>query len=43
MSTKASFFAPNEPGKQLHIILEVTDDGTPSLTHYQCIIMTIGH
>jgi hypothetical protein len=42
-SKQASFVVPDEPGKQLHIILEVTDDGSPSLTHYQRLIMTIGH
>lgn len=38
---KASFVAPNEPGKQLHIILEVTDNGTPPLTRYARVIVTI--
>jgi hypothetical protein len=37
----ASFVAPNEPGKQVHIILEVTDNGTPPLTRYQRIICNI--
>jgi hypothetical protein len=37
----ASFVVPNEPGKQLHIILEVTDDGAPPLTHYQRVICDI--
>lgn len=37
----ASFVVPNEPGKQLYIILEVADDGTPSLTHYQRVICNI--
>lgn len=37
----ASFVAPDEAGKQVHIILEVTDDGTPSLVGYQRIICTI--
>jgi hypothetical protein len=32
---RASFVAPNESGKQVHIILEVTDDGTPPLVGYQ--------
>jgi len=31
---KASFVVPDEPGKQVHIILEVTDDGTPALVGY---------
>ncbi|MEZ6153704.1 MAG: DUF1593 domain-containing protein [Pirellulaceae bacterium] len=38
---QATFIAPNEPGKQVHIILEVTDDGTPTLTGYQRIIFNI--
>ncbi|MCC7336521.1 MAG: DUF1593 domain-containing protein [Pirellulaceae bacterium] len=38
---QAIFIAPNEPGKQVHIILEVTDDGTPTLTGYQRIIFNI--
>lgn len=37
----AGFVVPNEPGKQIHIILEVTDNGTPALTSYQRIIFTI--
>ena len=38
---QASFIVPNEPGKQLQIILEVTDDGTPTLTYYQRVICDI--
>ncbi len=38
---KASFVVPNEPGKQVHIILEVTDHGTPSLVGYQRVIGNI--
>ena len=38
---EASFVAPNEPGRQVHIILEVTDDGTPPLVGYQRIICNI--
>jgi len=38
---KASFLVPDEPGKQVHIILEVTDDGTPPLVAYQRIICNI--
>jgi len=37
----ASFVVPNELGKQLHVILEVTDNGTPVLTRYQRIIFNI--
>ncbi len=38
---QASFVVPNEPGKQVHIILEVTDHGTPPLVAYQRIICSI--
>ena len=37
----ASFVAPNEPGKKIHIMLEVTDSGSPSLTHWQRMVITI--
>jgi hypothetical protein len=40
-SAAASFTAPDEPGKQIHIILEVTDDGKPPLTRYQRVIVSI--
>jgi len=36
-----SLVVPNEPGKRIHVILEVTDDGVPSLTHYQRVILTV--
>ncbi|MHC4179879.1 MAG: DUF1593 domain-containing protein, partial [Planctomycetota bacterium] len=39
--TRAGFVAPDEPGKTIHIILEVTDDGSPPLTRYQRIVYTI--
>jgi hypothetical protein len=38
---EASFVVPDEPGKQVHIILEVTDNGTPPLVGYQRIVCTI--
>ena len=38
---KASFVAPDEPGKQVHIILEVTDNGTPPLVGYQHVVCRI--
>lgn len=38
---RASLVVPNEPGKQLHIVVEVTDDGTPSLVAYQRIVFAI--
>jgi len=39
--TGASFTVPNESGKQLHVILEVKDNGKPTLTAYQRIIFNI--
>lgn len=38
---KASFVVPNEPGKQVHIILEVTDNGTPPLVGYRRVIFAV--
>lgn len=37
----ASFTVPDEPGKEIHLILEVTDDGAPSLVGYQRVIVTV--
>ena len=37
----AGFVAPNEPGKQVHIVLEVTDNGTPPLTRYQRVVIDV--
>ncbi len=37
----AAFVVPDEPGETIHVILEVTDDGQPSLTRYQRIVFTI--
>ncbi|WP_082097447.1 nucleoside hydrolase-like domain-containing protein [Demequina silvatica] len=31
-----------EPGQTIHLILEATDDGTPALTHYQRVVVTVG-
>ena len=38
---QAGFVVPNEPCKQVHIILEVTDNGTPPLVGYQQIVCNI--
>jgi hypothetical protein len=38
---KASFVVPNETGKQVHIILEVTDNGAPPLVRYQRVVCDI--
>ena len=40
-SSRASFTIPNEPGKILSIILEVTDDGLPPLKDYIRIVLPI--
>ena len=41
-SKRASFRAPPvESEKTLHVILEVTDDGTPELTRYQRVVTTV--
>ena len=37
----ASFIAPDETGKQIHIIFEVTDSGTPPLVGYQRMKFTL--
>ena len=38
---RVRFTVPGEPGKDLHLILEVTDRGTPALTRYQRLICKI--
>jgi hypothetical protein len=30
-----------KPGETIHIILEATDNGTPSLTRYQRVVVTV--
>jgi len=30
-----------EPGQTIHVILEATDGGTPSLTRYQRVVLTV--
>lgn len=40
-SKSASFVVPNESGKEVHIILEVSDNGHPTLKGYQRIIYRI--
>ncbi|SMF65178.1 Protein of unknown function [Alteromonadaceae bacterium Bs31] len=39
----ANFIVPKEakPGETIHIIAEVTDDGTPALTRYQRVLVTV--
>ena len=38
---QASFVVPSESGKQVHMILEVTDKGTPALSRYQRVVCSI--
>ena len=39
----ASFKVPDDarPGRTVHVICEVTDDGTPPLTRYRRVIVTV--
>ncbi|QDV25203.1 hypothetical protein Q31a_35260 [Aureliella helgolandensis] len=38
---QASFVVPNQPGQQIHLILEVTDNGSPALVGYQHVLFNI--
>jgi hypothetical protein len=38
---QASFVVPNQPGRTMHIILEVTDHGAPPLVSYRRIVFTL--
>jgi Cellulose-binding Sde182, nucleoside hydrolase-like domain/Cellulose-binding protein Sde0182, C-terminal domain len=40
-ATEASFTVPPEPGGIIHILLEVTDNGSPPLRRWQRVIYTI--
>jgi hypothetical protein len=42
-ATLTTFRVPQDamPGQTIHLILEATDDGTPTLTRYQRIIVTV--
>ena len=40
---RASFTIPNEPGKTIHVILELRDDGKPNLFSYRRVVVTIGN
>jgi hypothetical protein len=40
-TTQASFVVPNEAGKQVHVVLEVTDNGSPPLVRYQRVVCDI--
>ena len=40
---KTSFQVPADakPGDTIHVVAEATDNGTPTLTHYQDVIITV--
>ena len=38
---RAEIIVPDNPGKQLHLILELTDNGIPNLKSYKRIILNI--
>lgn len=38
---RATFVVPDEPGRTLHLIVEVTDRGRPALTRYRRVVFTI--
>ena len=39
----ASFVIPGDaqPGATIHVVVEATDSGTPAMTHYQEVIVTV--
>jgi hypothetical protein len=43
-SRDTTFQVPSDarPGQTIHLILEASDSGTPSLTRYQRVIVTVG-
>jgi hypothetical protein len=41
LDTRIQIPADAQPGQTLHVILEATDSGTPSLTRYQRVVVTI--
>ena len=43
-SLDSAFQIPSDaqPGQTIHVILEASDSGTPSLTRYQRVIVTVG-
>jgi hypothetical protein len=40
-ATKLHIPADAAPGQTIHLMLEATDSGTPALTRYQRIIVTV--
>ncbi|MFD1544237.1 hypothetical protein [Nonomuraea guangzhouensis] len=39
----ATFRVPQDavPGQTIHLILQTTDNGSPALTSYQCVVFTV--
>lgn len=31
-----------EPGQEIHLVVEGTDDGVPALTRYQRVVLVVG-
>ena len=42
LDTTLQIPSDGQPGQTIHLILEATDNGTPSLTRYQRVIVTLG-
>ena len=38
---RTEIIVPDNPGKQLHLILELTDNGTPNLKSYKRVILNV--
>ena len=38
---RAEIIVADNPGKQLHLILELTDNGTPNLKSYKRVILNV--
>ena len=41
LATTLQVPADAAPGSTIHLILEATDDGTPALTRYQRVVVTV--
>ncbi|WP_461025363.1 PKD domain-containing protein, partial [Streptomyces heilongjiangensis] len=40
-SANVRFTAPRTPGARIEVVLEVTDNGSPSLTSYRRVVVTV--
>ena len=43
LATSVQIPADATPGQTIHLILEATDNGTPTLTRYQRVVVTVAH